>query len=170
VRGRETNGGQKGTELGRPFPQIALPDLDGKRQDILGASASGPAPVACVAIGHSDCGTTRLAIPYLKRMHDRRGPGASVILVLQDDAAAARALLAEFGGDMPVRLEADPYPLAREIGLQTVPTFFLVGPDRRVERVTEGFERAALEETAARLGVQRPFFAAEDEAPALRPG
>ena len=159
----------KGAELaGRPFPQVALPDLDGKRQDILGTSGSR-FPAVCV-IGHSDCGTTRLAIPYIKRMHDRRGPGASVVLVLQDDAAAARALLAELGAEMPVRLEADPFPLARKTGLSTVPTFFLVGPGRRVERVSAGFERAALEEMAARLGVMRPFFTADDAAPALRPG
>jgi len=155
----------KGTDhAGRPFPEIALPDLDGKRQPILLGT-----PSVCV-IGHSECGTTRLAIPYIKRMHDGRGPGASVVLVLQDDAAAARALLAELRAEMPVRLEADPYPLARETGLSTVPTFFLVGPGRRVERVSEGFERAALEEMAARLGVMRPFFTADDAAPALRPG
>ena len=155
----------KGTDhAGRPFPEIALPDLDGKRQPILLGT-----PGLCV-IGHSECGTTRLAIPYIKRMHDGRGPGASVVLVLQDDAAAARALLAELRAEMPVRLEADPYPLARETGLSTVPTFFLVGPGRRVERVSEGFERAALEEMAARLGVMRPFFTADDAAPALRPG
>lgn len=155
----------RATDLaGRPFPEIALPDLDGKRQPIfLGA------PGTCM-IGHSECGTTRLAIPYLKRMHDRRGPGASVVLVLQDDADVARALLAELRAEMPVRLEADPYPLARATGLTTVPTFFLLGPARRVERVSEGFERAALEELAARLGVPPPFFAAEDSAPALRPG
>jgi hypothetical protein len=156
----------KATELaGRPFPQVALPDLDGKRQDVLGPSGS-----RVVAIGHSDCGTTRLAIPYLKRMHDRRGPGAAVVLVLQDDATAVRALLADLRAEMPVRLEADPYPLARETGLETVPTLFLVGPGRRVERVSEGFERAALEEMAARLGVPRPLFTADDAAPALRPG
>jgi len=161
----------KGTELaGRPFPQVALPDLDGKRQDILGTSGSRFSGVCVIAIGHSQCGTTRLAIPYIKRMHDRRGPGASIVLVLQDDAAAARALLAELRAEMPVRLEADPYPLAREMALSTVPTFFLVGPGRRVERVSEGFERAALEEMAARLGVMRPFFTADDAAPALRPG
>jgi hypothetical protein len=155
----------KATELaGRPFPQVALPDLHGKRRTLLGASGS------CVAVGKTDCGTTRLVIPYLKRMHDRRGPGASVVVVLQDDAAAARALLAELRAEMPVRLEADPYPLARATGLATVPTLFLVGPARRVERVSEGFERAALEEMAGRLGVPRPFFTPEDAAPALRPG
>ena len=156
----------KATDLaGRPFPDMALPDLDGKRQPFLfGASGS------CVAIGHSDCGTTRLTLPYLKRMHDRRGPGASVVIVLQDDAAAVRALLGPLASDLPIRLEGDPYPLARATGLTTVPTLFLVGPARRVERVCEGFERAAIEAMAGRLGVAAPFFDAEDKAPALRPG
>jgi hypothetical protein len=162
----EKNGGMKATELaGRPFPDVPLPGLDGNPLPILGATGS-----CLIAVGHGDCGTTRLAIPYLKRMHDRRGPGASVVVVLQDDAAAARALLAELRAEMPVRLEADPYPLARATGLATVPTLFLVGPARRVERVSEGFERAALEEMAGRLGVPRPFFTPEDAAPALRPG
>jgi hypothetical protein len=148
----------------RIFPDVALPDLTGKRQPVLGASAS------CVAIGHSDCGTTRLAIPYLDRMHGRRGPGTAVILVLQDDPSAARALLEEMGAELPVRLESDPYPLARAIGLRAVPTLYLVGPARRVERVCEGFERLALEEMAGRLGVEGPLFTAGDAAPALRPG
>ena len=157
----------KATDLaGRPFPDVALPGLDGKRQRlVLGASG------ACViGLGHSECGTTRLTLPYLKRMHDRRGPGASVVVVLQDDAAAARALLAPLPSDLPVRLEGDPYPLARATGLTTVPTLFLIGPERRVERVCEGFERAAIEAMAGRLGIDAPFFDAEDKAPALRPG
>ena len=170
-KGTELNGGRRPTDLaGRPFPQVPLPDLNGKREDILGPSGSRVASVSCIAVGHSDCGTTRLAIPYLKRMHDRRRSDASVVLVLQDDAAAARALLADLRAELPVRLEADPYPLAAATGLTTVPTFFLVGRGGRVERVSEGFERAALEEMAGRLGVPRPFFAPGDAAPTLRPG
>ena len=163
----ERNGGLKETELaGRPFPEIALPDLDGKRQPILGTAGEW----VVVAVGHSDCGTTRLALPYLKRMHKRRGQGCAVVLVLQDDAASARALLAGAEADMPVRLEPDPYPLARALGLTTVPTLFLVDPAGVVERAAEGFQRAALEEMAARLGVSGPLFTAGDAAPALRPG
>jgi hypothetical protein len=123
-----------------------------------------------VAVGHSDCGTTRLAIPYLKRMHERRGAGSSVVLVLQDDAASARAFLGEVQGDLPLRLEPDPYPLARALGLTTVPTLFLVDRKGIVERRSEGFQRAAFEEIAARLGVAAPFFLPGDAAPALRPG
>jgi hypothetical protein len=143
---------------------MALPDLDGKRQPIFGASRS------CIAIGHSDCGTTRLVLPYLVRMHERRAPGSSVVLVLQDDADAARAFLSDLRADLPVRLEGDPYPLAQATGLATVPTLFLVSPAGRVERTSEGFQRAGFEELAGRLGVEAPFFTARDAAPALRPG
>lgn len=157
----------KATELaGRPFPNVALQSLDGKRQRILGAAGSWK----LVAVGHSDCATTRLVVPYLKRMQDRRAGGASVVLVLQDSPQAARAFLSELGADLPVRLEAEPYPLSAALGLGTVPTLFLVSPAGIIEHVCEGFQRAAVEDFAGRLGVKAPFFTAADKAPALRPG
>jgi hypothetical protein len=106
----------------------------------------------------------------LKRMHDRRAPGSSVVLVLQDGREEARAFLSDLQADLPIRLEQEPYPLSRELGLETVPTLFLVGPDGLIERKIEGFERAAVEALGARLGVRPPFFLPEDRAPALRPG
>jgi hypothetical protein len=91
------------------------------------------------------------------------------IVVLQDDAENARALVAELGIELPLRLEPDPYPLAAALSLETVPTFFLVSAGR-IEKVSEAFNRADLEEAAARLGVQGPLITPEDEAPAFRPG
>ena len=151
----------------KPFPRVELPDLEGTAGPIV---ASPPAGRTLVVVGHSDCGTTRLLVPYLKRIHERRGRLSSVVLVLQDDAAAARALLAELGAELPVRLEPDPYPLTQELGLATVPTLLLVDPSGLIERGSEGFERAAIEDLAARLGVRPPFFLPGDTAPALRPG
>jgi hypothetical protein len=157
----------KRTELaGRPFPNIALPDLDGTSRPILGAAGSWN----LVAVGHTDCGTSRLVIPYLKRMRERRGPAADVVLILQDTPDAARALLSEIGVGLPVRLEPDPYPLSRELGLTTVPTLLLVGSTGRIERISAGFQRADIEEVAEWLGVGGPFFLEGDAAPALRPG
>jgi hypothetical protein len=150
---------------GRPFPNIRLLDLDGIEGPVVGAAGS-----CVVGIGHSDCATTRLAVPYLDRMHARRGPGTAVILVLQDDAAAAREFVSGEGLGLPVLLEADPYPLSRELGLTTVPTLILVGPAGVVESVSEGFQRAAIEDLALRLGAPAPFFTPADKAPALRPG
>src|SRR5687767_5612712 len=101
---------------GRPFPDLLLPALDGTPRSILGAAGS------CVVLGHSECGTTRLLVPFLKRMHDRRGAGSSVVLVLQDEPAPARAFLSELkAADLPARLEPPPYALSAELDLGTVP-------------------------------------------------
>jgi hypothetical protein len=157
----------KGTELaGRLFPNVLLPGLDGAPRRIIEAAGSW----TLVAVGHSDCGTTRLVLPYLKRMHARRGPGTAVVLVLQDSAAAARELVSEQRPEIPVLLEPDPYPLSGELGLTAVPTLILVRPDRVVESVSEGFQRAAIEGLALRMGVPAPLFAPGDGAPAWRPG
>jgi hypothetical protein len=156
----------KGTELaGRRFPDILLPDLDGTPGPIIGAAGS-----CVVVIGHSECGTTRLLVPFLQRMHDRVGPGPSVVLVLQDDPATARAFLSELDLDLPVRLEPDPYPLSSELELATVPTLFLVSAAGVIERGSEGFQRAAIEDLAQRIGISPPFFLPDEKAPALRPG
>jgi hypothetical protein len=149
------------------FPKVSLPGLDGTSRPVVEAA---PGARTLVAVGHSDCGTTRLVLPYLQRIHERRGPGSSVVLVLQDEPATARAFLSELDLDLPVRLEREPYPLSSGLGLATVPTLFLVSPAGLIERHSEGFQRAAIEDLAQRLGVQGPFFLPADAAPALRPG
>ncbi len=108
---------------------------------------------ALLLIGHRDCKTTRQTIPFVDRIHRRRGAGHAALVVLQDDAATARALAADLGLDVPIRLEADPYPLAAELGLVAVPTLFLIRTDGTIAKTTEAFHRADLEEYAARLGV-----------------
>jgi len=155
--------------LGPPaaFPDVDLPGLDGQRRPISEAWAQG---WGLIAVGHGECGTTRLTLPFVDRIHQRRPPTATAVAVLQDDAEAARALVEELGLHLPVRLEEDPYPLAARIGLGTVPTLFLVTPQGRIEAVAEGFRRADLETFAARLEVPPPFFLPGDDAPALRPG
>ena len=155
------------TQADPAFPKVSLPDLDGTSRPVLNAR---PRVRSLVVVGHSDCGTTRLVLPYLQRIHERRGPGSSVVLILQDDAATARALLSELDVDLPVRLEPEPYPLSSELGLATVPTLFLVSSAGLIERASEGFQRAAIEDLAQRLGVPPPFFLPADAAPALRPG
>jgi hypothetical protein len=121
-------------------------------------------------MGHSDCHTSRLVAPYVQRMHERVGPGSSVVLVLQDEPATARAFLSELDLDLPVRLEPEPYALSQQLELSTVPTLFLVGSTGLIELRSLGFQRAAIEDLAQRIGVKPPFFLPGDTAPALRPG
>lgn len=150
-----------------PFPALALPDLEGIPRPLSEAWADGE---ALVLIGHRSCKTTRQTLPYLDRIHRRRGSGRAVRLVLQDDPETARDLVRDLGLEVPVRLEGDPYPLAAELELVAVPTLFVVGRDGRIAAMSEAFSRKDLEAFAARLGVEGPLFEADDPSPAFRPG
>ena len=125
---------------------------------------------ALVLIGHRNCKTTRQTIRFVDRIHRRRGAGHSALVVLQDDEATARALAADQDLAVPIRLEADPYPLAAALDLVVVPTLFLIRADGIIAKTTEAFHRADLEEYAARLGVVGPLFTPEDKGPATKPG
>ena len=150
------------------FPHVALPDLDGADRPLVTAWADGP---ALIAVGHRDCPTTRLALPFVDRIHQGRGPTSTVLVVLQDDPDSARELVRDLGLSVPVRLEADPYPLSSDLDLRTVPTLMLVGRDGRVQRALEGFRRDELEALAREMGVGGPLFAESDSGvPARRPG
>jgi len=149
-----------------PFPALELPDLDGRTGSLIEAWKGG---AALVLIGHRDCFTTRFALPFFERIHRRRTRGTA-LLVLQDDAATARALRADLDLSVPTRLEPSPYPLAAELTVAVVPTLFLVDESGRIARVSEGFDRRALEGLAAELGVAGALFAPEDRAPAFKPG
>jgi hypothetical protein len=149
-----------------PFPDLALADLDGRPHSLSEGWRDGE---ALFVIGHGDCRTTREAIPYVDRIHRRKARGA-VVLVLQDDPEAARRLAAEEDLGLPVRLERDPYPLARALDLGVVPALVLVDREGRIDQVSVGFRRVDLDAFAARLGVAGTLFTPQDGAPDFRPG
>jgi hypothetical protein len=120
-----------------------------------------------VVLGHADCATTRLALPFVDRMHRS---GARVVLVLQDTPEAARALIDQLSLAAPTALDPDPYRFSGEVGIGIVPTLFLVGGDGRVARVVEGFQRSEIETLASELGLAGPIVRAGDEVPDFRPG
>jgi hypothetical protein len=148
------------------FPEATLVDLEGSERPLARAWRDGP---ALVVVGHRDCKTTRQTLPYVERIH-RRAARQPVSVVLQDEPAVARALVASLELSVPVLLEAPPYALAQALQLVAVPTLFLVSAHGEIERVSEGFSRADLEAFAERLGVTPPLFLPEDRAPAMRPG
>jgi hypothetical protein len=147
------------------FPALALRALAGGRRDL-----SRPARTTLVALGHAGCPTTRLLLPYLERIHRRRGPGADVVIVLQDTAEDASALARELGLSAPILLDEEPWPLGAALGTETVPLTLLLAPGGLVERAWPAFRRRDLEEAASLLGAAGPLFAPDDPAPALRPG
>lgn len=149
------------------FPDWTLPDVEGAAAPLAAAWAGGP---ALVLVGHRTCKTTRETLPWLERLHRRRGADATVVAVLQDDPATARELIAAQGLQVPVRLEADPYPFAAALDLTTVPTLFAIAAGGAITGVSEGLRRADLEAFGRHLGVEGELFTAEDKVPAGKPG
>ncbi len=149
------------------FPALALPDVAGAAEPLSQAWASGP---ALILIGHRNCKTTRETLPWVDRIHRRRGPGTTVLAVLQDDPPTARELVATQALELPIRLEADPYPLAAALDLTTVPTLFAVSAAGEITALSEGLRRADLEAFGRHVGVTGELFTAEDEVPAGKPG
>ncbi len=149
------------------FPDWTLPDVEGASASLSQAWAAGP---ALVLVGHRTCKTTRETLPWVERLHRRRGANATVVAVLQDDPATARELVAAQGLQMPVRLEADPYPLAAALDLTTVPTLFAIDVGGAITAVSEGLRRGDLEAFGRHLGVEGELFTAEDKVPAGKPG
>lgn len=152
---------------GSPFPHALLFDLEGLDRPIAEAWSRSR---ALIVIGHRDCKTTRQTLPFVDRIHARKGKDAHVVVVLQDDAATASSLAAEQSLNVPILLEPDPYRLAAALELAAVPTLFLVSREGLIEDMTEGFSRDDLERHAAALGVPFPLFHPTDTAPLFRPG
>jgi hypothetical protein len=149
------------------FPSTAIATLDGAERSMAAAWADGP---AVVLIGHRDCVTTRLTLPFVDRIHRGKPEAVTVVAVLQDDSEAARDLARDLDLALPVLLEVDPYPLSAELALRSVPTVFLVGTDGHIRRASEGFRRDDLEALAREIGMAEPLFTAADAVPARRPG
>jgi hypothetical protein len=151
-----------------PFPHLSLPDLEGSERVFVTAWTARP---AIFLIGHRDCVTTRMTLPFVDRIHRRRPADASVIVILQDEPDSARELRRDLDLALPVLVEADPFPVAAELGMRSVPTVFLVGTDGHIVRTSEGFRREDLEAMAQAIGMVGPLFTEADAGvPARRPG
>lgn len=147
------------------FPALTLPALSGGDRDL-----SRAAQLTLVSLGHAECATTRLLLPYVERLHRGRRAGTEVVVVLQDTSDDARALAQELRLTAPILLDPEPWTLGAALQTAVVPLSLLLAPGGRIDRGWPAFRRGDLEEVAALLGVPSPFFAPEDLAPALRPG
>ena len=127
--------------------------------EIAGLPAGRPVLVVFFKI---TCPVCQLTLPYLNRLH--RAGSLAVYGVSQNEPADTQEFVEEFGIEFPVVLdrEDDNFPASNAYGINSVPTMFLLNPDGRIGRVSEGWSKKEMD----RLGVLRQ----EDNVPEWKAG
>ena len=133
---------------------VALTDLIGRR------------PVALVLFKVS-CPVCQLTLPYLDRI--ARG-SLQVVAISQDGERATRQFQRSLELNLPILLdlEEDDYPVSTMLGIEFVPSLFVVEPDGFLSMAAAGFVKADLETLGVRSGVE--VFRADENVPAWKAG
>ena len=160
------------TAVGELAPHFALLGLDG-REYSLPSSAEGE-PVLIVFF-RVKCVTCDVAFPYINRLREAYPDGWRLWTVSQDEPDTTAAYRDRFGITAPVLLDAPELGVSRLYDPPSTPSWFLAGPDGRVEFTFDGFDKADInhlsERIAAYTGTARVEIAQDDDgAPAMKPG
>jgi peroxiredoxin len=135
---------------GTKAPEISLPTLDGKKFSLPDALKRGPVLAAFFKVS---CPVCQYAFPYLERVHKVHGDQKiTMVGISQDDKPKTNAFLKEFGITFPTLLD-DPngYAVSNAYGLTTVPTWFLIGQDGKIEISSVGWVKNEVEDLNRRL-------------------
>jgi len=154
---------------GNRFPHITLRDEEGRE-------AAAPANPALYGFFKTTCPTCEFAWPFLDRIRRRaQGGPLSVVAVSQDSPDDAARFAEELNVAITTLYDPEPWSASETLGLDSVPTFFLVDADGRVREAVVGFQRDKMEELAGVASETggRPasaLFAPGEKIPAIKPG
>lgn len=156
-------------EPGARIPPLAFTDEHG-------SPFPTPPGETLYAVFKTTCPTCALTWPFLERIRAAaEGGGLSVLAVSQDDPAEAREFADRLGTRIPTAFDLEPWPGSEALGVETVPTFFRVGPDGTIVETAVGFDRARMEgfaREAAELAGRAPstLWRPGESVPAVKPG
>ena|SRR6266478_10030663 len=158
---------------GNVAPGFSLKSLDGKEFPLGSALQRGPAVLSFFKVS---CPVCKFTFPFLERLYKQYGgPDVSFVGVSQDSASASRDFAREFGVTFPILIDTVGYPVSNAYGLTSVPTFFLINPDGKVQVSSMGFGKAEMESIADALADRRsitrsPIFRSDESIPQHKPG
>ena len=158
---------------GARAPEFSVKGLDGKEYSLGKLLENGPVVAAFFKIS---CPVCQFTMPYLERLYQRyEGSGVTFLGIGQDGAADTKDFVRRYGATFPVATDAKGYPASNAYALTNVPTIFLIDTDGRVKVGGAGFSKQDLEAIAKELAERKkvaltPFFAADENVPAYRPG
>ena len=157
-------------DLNQIAPDFSLPLLDGGEFHFYETM-----PENAVLIFYKyTCGTSKFTLPFVQNIFEAYGDTIPFAAIAQDEADPTRHIRKELGLTMPFLLDRNPYPVSSVYGLHTVPSIFLVGPDRKIRISTYGFVKQELLNLADTLAekttrAQIDVFKSE-QIPEMKPG
>ena len=134
---------------GDKVPEFSLDNLDGGQQSLSELLHQGPVLLVFFKVS---CPVCQLALPFL----DRIGQGSlRVIAISQDNERATRQFHQTYGISLPTLLDRNEnrYPASNGLGIQHVPSVFLIEPDGTISSAFDGFRKADLESLGLRSGI-----------------
>jgi peroxiredoxin len=158
---------------GNVAPGFSLKSIDGNGFDLGSALQRGPVVLSFFKVS---CPVCKFTFPFLERLFKQYGGGdATFVAVSQDNASASRDFAQEFGVTFPILIDKDGYPVSNAYHLASVPTFFLINPDGKVQVASEGFGKTEIEAIANALADRRnstrsPVFRTDESIPKYKPG
>src|SRR5258708_26241321 len=154
-------------------PGFTIESIDGKEVALASALPRGPVVLAFFKVS---CPVCKFTFPFLERVFKQDGGSdVSFVAVSQDNVSASRDFAHEFGVTFPILIDEPGYPVSNAYSLTSVPTFFLIHPDGKVQVASEGFGKAEMEAIADALAdrsnITRSSVLRTDESiPAYKPG
>ncbi len=120
------------------------------------------------------CPTCQLALPYIQKMYEAYGGDIRFFAIAQDDLEKTEEFVREYGLTMPVLLDEPSYPVSRQYQIVSVPSIFLVNPDRTIRYSGDGFVKQELmnlaDVLAQKSGKPQIELFGNESVPEFKPG
>lgn len=121
-------------------PDFELPAFEGGKSGL--GDAGGKTSV--LVFYKFSCPTCQLALPFLQKIYDAYGDAFYFVAIAQDDREKTVVFREEYGITIPTLLDLPSYPVSRNYQIVSVPSIFLIDPDRRIRYSGEGFVKQEL--------------------------
>lgn len=121
-----------------------------------------------------NCPTCQLTLPYIQQIFQAYGESIRFLALAQDDRAKTAAFRQEYGITLPTALDDTPYRVSRQYDIESVPSLFLINPDRTIRYAGDGFVKQDLlnlaDVMAEKSALPQIDVFGNDPVPAMKPG
>ena len=152
-------------QTGQPFTDFELDTLSTRS-----LRSSGP---LFLVVWRTDCPTCRLTMPFVDRLH-RFYRAANVVGIVQNQPDEVTEYASANGLTMPNYADST-LKISSLLGVDTVPSFWVISKNGLVLLGAEAWDRNKLEEAGRVLSVEAsstyvPLITAADQVPVFKPG